>query len=62
MISQGVCNFRINGTQFSGNVFYGYLLIHSLEDEQRYKKRKLCIKYLLLLICRSYGQPLNQPK
>ncbi len=62
MIIQGVCYYRISGTQCSGNVFYGYLLILSLEDEQRYKKRKLCIKYLLLLICRSYGQPLNQPE
>jgi len=62
MYIQGACISLISGNQFSGNVFYAYLLIHSLEDEQRYKKRKLCIKYLLLLICRSYGQRLNQPK
>jgi len=54
---QGAC--KISGTLCSGKVYYGYLLIHSLEDKQRYKKRKLCIKYLLLLICRSYRQTLN---
>ncbi len=62
MIIQGVSNFRNGGTKFSDNVLYCYFIIHSLEDEQRYKKRKLCIKYILLLICRSYGQPLNQAK